>query len=140
MSTCRTCGVKFTPKETRTDRIVGVYCSQRCLGRRDKTGSKNPKWRGGRETRKDGRSIVYAPGHPNATLRGGKSILEYRLIMSSHLGRPLLPTEIVHHKNGNPSDNRIENLEVMTHEEHNIEHMRGRSRSTETGRLLKETK
>lgn len=42
----------------------------------------------------------------------GKRIKEHRFIVEQQIGHPLLPTEIVHHKNGIRNDNRFENLEV----------------------------
>jgi hypothetical protein len=61
------------------------------------------------------RTIVYSPDHPNA-VRG--YVYEYRLIAEQVRGRILRRNEIVHHINGDPSDNRPENLMVMTQSEH----------------------
>jgi HNH endonuclease len=52
----------------------------------------------------------------------GRYVGEHRLIMERHLGRKLLPGEVVHHINHDRSDNRIENLVVMSQSEHMRNH------------------
>lgn len=50
--------------------------------------------------------------------RDGKRVRAHRWIMEQHLGRELLSSEHVHHINGDPLDNRIENLQVIDGSEH----------------------
>lgn len=62
----------------------------------------------------DGYVYLILPGYPNADRHG--YILEHRVVMERMIGRSLLETEHVHHKNGIQSDNRPENLELMISE------------------------
>jgi len=68
---------------------------------------------------------VYAPEHPNRTKRG--YVAEHRLVTSAHLGRSLLPGEVVHHKDGNRYNNAITNLQFFSaNSEHLKDELTGR--------------
>ena len=67
------------------------------------------------------------PDHPNRTVNN--YVLMHRVVMENALGRLLTGSEVVHHKNHNKHDNRIENLEVMTKSNHAKHHAEDRPRS-----------
>lgn len=98
-----------------------VYCSHSCKGRaysRSYKGTGNPRWRDGRSANPEGRVLVYCPGDPHATLSAGKYAYRYRLVASEKIGRPLRSDEVVHHVNGDKTDDRPENLVVLSQSEH----------------------
>lgn len=84
-------------------------------------GPDNPNWRGGRVVANHGYVLIRKPGHPRADVRG--YVYEHILVAEQKIGRPILATEQVHHKNRVRSDNRPENLEVKAgRADHALEH------------------
>lgn len=86
---------------------------------------KNHFWTGGLSVDEEGYILQKSPGHPHATAAG--YVRQHRLVMERVLGRHLLPSEVVDHRNGDPSDNRPENLTLYSS---NGEHLR----ATRTGK------
>jgi hypothetical protein len=108
-ATCEHCARAFLSYRTTVR-----YCSRTCSGKAsrtpgDKSGRRNPRFNFGFSTWQ-GRAIV--------VLRNGGHQLYSRALMEGHLGRHLLSSEIVHHVNEDPTDDRIENLQVVTRAEH----------------------
>lgn len=62
--------------------------------------------------------------HPRRNKNG--YVPEHTLVMEAHLGRYLCEDEVVHHINHVRDDNRIENLQLMTKQEHYLFHSRDR--------------
>lgn len=120
---CQHCGAEFEKKASDGGPKHSMrYCSRKCCAvATRRTGPASATWKGGRVMTYDGYIRVRIPDHPNCDSAG--YVLEHRYVMSLHLGRPLEPQEVVHHINGDKTDNRIENLELMeTNSAHRKEH------------------
>lgn len=80
-------------------------------------GENNHQFVSGRRIDRDGYVLVTAPkDHPYARQipnRQGKIIFEHRLVMEQKLGRYLLPSEVVDHRDGLTLHNNHENMRIF---------------------------
>ena len=85
-------------------------------------GKDNANWRGGK-TIDNGKYVLirlYPDDFFYPMVGTNGYVREHRLVMAKHLGRCLLPWEVVHHKNSDKQDNRIENLQLLPHQKFHI--------------------
>ena len=109
------CGKVFTQSKYLKGYVNGH--SQK-ITRKFMVGDKAPGWKGGL-IYKRGYAFVYNPTHPH---HDQEYVKRSRLEMEKKLGRYLETSEIVHHINGNKSDDRIENLFLTTKSAHSSYH------------------
>ena len=102
---CPNCKREFIPKDNRQD-----FCSKKCYQEQAKaTGCRK-------------RTGFWIENGYRVIQIDGKPIKEHRHIMETKLGRKLKDTEIVHHIDGDKTNNNINNLCLMTAKEHSRLH------------------
>lgn len=109
---CPVCGTQV--EKIRKDGMNAKTCSIECSRR----------YRGPKKNYKPcvmigGYKYIYMPEHPYCTKR---YVAEHRIVMEKHLGRYLTDNEVVHHLNGNKTDNDISNLIVLSISDHSKLH------------------
>ena len=93
--------------------------------------AKNPYWR------------VRIRPHPFfadvPSVSNGCYVRRSRVVMASILGRALLPSEVVHHKDEDRGNDRPDNLELTTHADHNKHHHIGLKHTDEKKQQIGES-
>jgi hypothetical protein len=83
-------------------------------------GEKHFNWKGGKILSVWGYFLIKTTDHPFADSDG--YVREHRLVMESSIGRYLNPKEVVHHIDGNPKNNNIENLMLFANQKEHIKY------------------
>jgi len=118
-SACASCGkerwIVVRKKAHLCLRCGGFQAAARRRGQPTPVGEKHGNWKGGYRNSKGYAVLTLPPDSPYIPMaRSNRAILEHRLIMAQSIGRCLLRSEIIHHLNGIPDDNRIENLKLVS--------------------------
>lgn len=93
------------------DAAILLEVVRRPLGRgRARLDWTRQRYRGGLSETVDGRTVIVC--------RDYSLHFYYRAVVEAHLGRDLRPDEVVHHLNGDHTDDRLENLQVVTRAQH----------------------
>lgn len=114
---CQQCGKNFSRQKWIPTKSY-ICCSRKCLADYQK---------------KD--RVVNPSGYIWIWVNDQK-VLEHRFVMEQYLGRELARTEHIHHINGNQTDNRVENLQLVTPSEHTKIHWTGRKHTPESRKKM----
>lgn len=116
---CDNCGKEFVRN---VQGRMFTFCSQDC-SKTYMMMERSPAFKNGR--------TVDGNGYVSVSVGRKKRKYEHRMVMESHINRKLETNEVVHHKNGNKLDNRIENLVIMykcAHDRHHTTERHKRER------------
>jgi hypothetical protein len=112
---CLQCGSEFTTYQSQIKNGGGKYCSYSCKFKYENSGSRHYGWKGGK---------YQAGGYVAVSVGMDCRRYEHQLVAEKVLGRPLKKGEVVHHINGNKTDNRNTNLLICSNGYHHHLHQK----------------
>ena len=117
-SLCKLCKRPYRARESDIKR-GRKFCSRSCASiakpRPDQKGENNGNWKGGITQHMKGYIYQYAPDHP---AQSNGYVFQHRLVAEDKLGRHLRNDEVVHHIDGDVTNNHPANIEVHTMSQH----------------------
>ena len=134
---CPTCEKPRMIRLSSKGRLCGSCATKKSHKNNPRIGRKEDhyNWKGGILKNGNGYILEYVtkhnPYYQMATFSKGKKsrfgayCLQHRLVMAKHLKRTLEPNEIVHHINGDKTDNRIDNLKLTERRKHKVTYQDG---------------
>lgn len=122
---CRTCSSRTSEMRAMRQRL-GIGRKQTEIAKEKirvaqlgRFGSASSGWKGGRYTEGGYVKVKLIPSDFFLSMANKERyVLEHRLIMAQSLGRCLHRWEIIHHRNHIRSDNRLENLQLVSDDKH----------------------
>lgn len=145
--TCPVCGAQVLKPNAWLRKVKTAYCSTSCRSKREHAarikqyagngkgiknpkkgtpGERNPAWKGGVTYFKThgnyvGVKYVRCPPEFIGMARKDGYVMEHRLFVAQAIGRLLLRSEVVHHKDHNPANNVLDNLQLFaTNRDHKL--------------------
>lgn len=113
LTRCRSCAAKITGKARR-----GKPAWNKGMIFEHLRGEKSPTWKGGEYQSSDGYTMI-----KHTCCRGWKAYKKRHIVVvEEQIGRPLEKGEIVHHIDGNKSNDDLENLWLTSHRDHRNAH------------------
>ena len=114
---CECCGVTYYVPPYRVEKAK--YCSRSCLAKIHLDQFSHLRFQPANKPKRTYKTMTI----------NGKQVRVHRHLMEQHLGRKLMSWEHVHHINGDPHDNRLENLAVLSNAAHQKVEVEERMRS-----------
>ena len=135
---CPVCGVSKWKPDAWLRKVDTPTCSKKCNGvlrsrelvkhsangkgtkrpGKGLSGANNPAWKGGvtyfkKHGNYTGVKYIRCPVEYASMARKDGYVMEHRLMVAQAIGRPLLRSEVVHHKDHNPAHNELSNFQLF---------------------------